>query len=188
MEELSLFARVILGTLFLSTSVTKFRKKEEHVATVINYRILPPSLAYPFARAEMATELAAGILLCVGLFQQAAALLCILLLAVYSCAIAINLVRGRREVSCGCGGIAGNHTLSWWLVLRNFTLMIMGGWLFLYPSAWVSTDNLLRGEPFKLFYPRIFEVVIVSWLVVMMVIISNQLWELSKRIKSFRRS
>ncbi|MGO4119283.1 MauE/DoxX family redox-associated membrane protein, partial [Rhizobium ruizarguesonis] len=46
------------------------------------------------------------------------------LLVVYSVAITINLVRGRNEISCGCGGVLGTHNLSWKLVIRNIFLLL----------------------------------------------------------------
>ena len=38
----------------------------------------------------------------------------------YAGAIAVNLVRGRDRIDCGCGGVAGRERISWWLVGRNF--------------------------------------------------------------------
>jgi hypothetical protein len=46
------------------------------------------------------------------------------MLVCFTFAIAINLVRGRRDIACGCGGGAG-QTISWALVLRN--ALLMGG-------------------------------------------------------------
>jgi len=45
------------------------------------------------------------------------------LLVLYSSAIAINLVRGRRDIECGCGGAATHVPLSGWLLARNAALM-----------------------------------------------------------------
>ena len=42
------------------------------------------------------------------------------LLLVYAGAIGLNLVNGRHDIDCGCGG--ENHPLSWGLVLRNLVL------------------------------------------------------------------
>ena len=45
------------------------------------------------------------------------------LLVLYSAAIAINLLRGRRDIECGCGGAATHVPLSGWLLARNAALM-----------------------------------------------------------------
>ena len=47
------------------------------------------------------------------------------LLAIFSCALIMNLVRGRKDLSCHCGGVIGNHTISWWLVVRNVAFILM---------------------------------------------------------------
>jgi hypothetical protein len=44
------------------------------------------------------------------------------LLAAYAGAVLINLLRGRADIDCGCGGTA--QPLSYWLVLRN---VLLGG-------------------------------------------------------------
>lgn len=41
----------------------------------------------------------------------------------FSLTLALNLVRGRRDLSCHCGGLVGNHLISWWLVGRNGLLL-----------------------------------------------------------------
>jgi len=37
----------------------------------------------------------------------------------YAIAIAVNLLRGRVHIDCGCLGAAGREEISWWLVGRN---------------------------------------------------------------------
>jgi hypothetical protein len=46
------------------------------------------------------------------------------LLCLFSIAIAINLSRGRSDISCHCAGILGNQKLSWWQLLRNAGLLV----------------------------------------------------------------
>jgi hypothetical protein len=51
-----------------------------------------------------------------------AALASIALLAVFAAAMAINLLRGRSAIDCGCGQSFLAQTLSWTLVVRNGVL------------------------------------------------------------------
>lgn len=53
----------------------------------------------------------------------------ILLLIIYTIAIIINLVKGRVDFDCGCGGLVGAHKLSKNLVFRNVLLIfvLIGG-------------------------------------------------------------
>ncbi len=48
-----------------------------------------------------------------------AARACAILMLVYSGAITLNLVRGRRDIDCGCAGPLARGGLHEWLVIRN---------------------------------------------------------------------
>jgi hypothetical protein len=56
--------------------------------------------------------------------------LALLVLAAATLALAFNLLRGHRDIDCGCGGPASagpgrrGGGLSWWLVLRNAVLAL----------------------------------------------------------------
>ena len=41
--------------------------------------------------------------------------------------MAVNLLRGRDHISCGCGGASGEQTLSWALVVRNLVFAAVLG-------------------------------------------------------------
>jgi hypothetical protein len=49
------------------------------------------------------------------------------LLLVYAAAIALNLLRGRRDLACGCGGPADQRPIAPWMVLRNLALAALLG-------------------------------------------------------------
>ncbi|MBJ6950286.1 hypothetical protein JG666_23760, partial [Vibrio cholerae] len=74
----------------------------------------------------------------------------VLLLLVYSVAISINLLRGRKEISCGCGGVLGNHKLSWMLVVRNLFIGAVSVILLMYPLSLGSLDQALKTNQFVL--------------------------------------
>ena len=54
--------------------------------------------------------------------RAGAALLAGCLLLIYASAIAINLLRGRENMNCGCGG--SGQTISWLHVVRNILLAL----------------------------------------------------------------
>jgi hypothetical protein len=89
-----------------SASVVKYRLAPDWAARVIAW-LLPPLQA-----------LAAGLLLVVPLWG---ALLGLGLMALFTGAVGINMLRGRTDIDCGCGGASG-QSLSWGLVLRNVVL------------------------------------------------------------------
>ena len=76
-----------------------------------DYRLVPASLV-PIA-AVVAALLEASVVF--GRFLVVGGAL----LLAYAAAIAVNLIRGRDRIDCGCGGVAGRQRLSWWLVGRN---------------------------------------------------------------------
>jgi len=48
------------------------------------------------------------------------------LFALYALAMSVNLLRGRSDVDCGCGGpYAARQTISWSLVIRNLVLTVV---------------------------------------------------------------
>jgi hypothetical protein len=53
------------------------------------------------------------------------------LLTTYAAAIAVNLGRGRRDLSCGCGGPNDKRPIAAWMVWRNLTLAALLGAIWL---------------------------------------------------------
>lgn len=106
------FARALLHKL---TDLTGFR------ATLAEYRLLPAGSDGIAAIALIAAE---GVVM-VGLLLPFARPLghagSALLLLAYGSAMAVNLLRGRQRIDCGCGGAGQN--LSWALVGRNVALV-----------------------------------------------------------------
>jgi hypothetical protein len=110
--------------LFAGAALHKFMDLGHFAGVFRAYRIVPPLLA-PLAVLVPLLELcvAAGLLL-----RGARPLACAggaLLLAIYAAAIAINLARGRRELTCGCGGPNDRRPIATWMVARNLLLAVL---------------------------------------------------------------
>lgn len=109
-----------LALVLLAAAWHKLSEPDVFAGSLAAYRLLPQALVGPLARAFPLLEavLAVGILVpatrAFALFGVAA------LVLLYAAAMAINLLRGRHDIDCGCGGAA--HPLSWGLVVRNFVL------------------------------------------------------------------
>lgn len=115
----------VLSVIFLTGAWQKLRDLALFQANIENYRLLPDALARPAAILLPLWELAAGSLLLLDATRSAGAVLTISLLSVVTAAVAINLMRGRTEIDCGCGslgGHVGDQTLSWGLAIRNSLL------------------------------------------------------------------
>ena len=93
-------------------------------ALFADYEILPQSLVAPVALILVVAEAAIVMGLVIPATRQVAAIGAIFLLAIYGIAISVNLLRGRYAIDCGCGG--SGQGLSWFLVVRNATLIVLG--------------------------------------------------------------
>ena len=115
--------RGALAAVLLAVGTHKLRHAVEFGGALRGYRLLPPRLALPVGYGLAAAEISLGLGLLLPSLAPAAALATAALLALYAGAIAVNLVRGRRHIDCGCGGPAGRAGISEGLVTRNALLI-----------------------------------------------------------------
>jgi hypothetical protein len=94
---------MVLGFTFLLSGVSKGRDLSGTVGGVLEYQILPDSIARRLAPLLPAAEIALAALLISGVAVGVAAVGSIVLLAAFSTAVAVNLSRGRA-VPCHCFG------------------------------------------------------------------------------------
>jgi hypothetical protein len=114
--------RASLATLFGAAAAHKLSDPRRFVQTMMEYKLVPDRFAALGAFCLVAAEglVATGLL--IGDFTREAGLAGAALLLTYSAAIGINLLRGRREIDCGCFGPAKRQPLSSWLLYRNLIL------------------------------------------------------------------
>jgi uncharacterized membrane protein YphA (DoxX/SURF4 family) len=131
-----LAARLLLGFIFITSAMGKWRNLAQFRAGLADYRLLPGWAIRPAALALPPLELGLGLLLLAGLGLLLAGLGAALVLGLFSGAIAINLVRGRR-INCQCHGLLASRAIGWGLVLRNLALLGLALSLALLPGpAW----------------------------------------------------
>jgi len=123
-----------LALLLASAALHKLRDLAAFRAVLGAYRLLPEALTAVAAPVIAAVETALALALVVPAWRAAGAIGTIVLLGVYSGAIAINLARGRREIDCGCGAPGTRQPLSAWLLARN-ALLAAAALLLLVPAA-----------------------------------------------------
>lgn len=118
--------RVALGLLFLRTAWSKRRDLPAFGEVVRDYRLLPDALAWPVAALLAAVEFLLGAWLLLGRFTILSGSLAAALLLLFAGAMAVNLLRGRADISCGClPAYASRATLSWGGVLTTVLLVPM---------------------------------------------------------------
>lgn len=141
--------------LFVTTFISKIIHWKEHKQTMASYKILPAkviSISLLFFLINEAVIAFSALL--VG-WRPFNGILATILLLIYTLAIGINLLRGRRDLACGCGGVLENERLHYGLVVRNLLLItavvflsftskvhgISDGWLTV--GIWLVSATLL---------------------------------------------
>lgn len=104
---------------------------------------MPKTWAKPLAFVITGIEFAASFLLFIGWQTRLTAVLCVLLLAAFSVAMGINLMRGRMDLECGCFGVKRSQKITIQLVGRNAVLSLMAVGLILWGGGQISFDNYL---------------------------------------------
>ncbi len=143
MDASPLLAAAAGFALLLGTAAwRKLGDLEAFAALAEDYRLLPRWLLVPAAFAIALAEATLAVLwLAAPWFRDAAWLAgtgTAALMLVYALAMAINLLRGRAWIDCGCGG---GETLSWLHVARNALFAVLAlAPLALPTSAWGWTD------------------------------------------------
>jgi hypothetical protein len=114
--------RGALSVLFASAASHTLRHRRAFRAAVANYQLLPAAAVPLAAAALVGAEVSVAVGLWVPQTAEAAAMAAAALLALYAGAIAVNLVRGRPDIDCGCAGPARRQSLGAGLVARNGVL------------------------------------------------------------------
>lgn len=123
MSLLGTMATLMLSYLFVVGGYQKLTEASHFQRVVRDYRIIPAGWSAWFARGLPVLELATGTALLVPMLQLTALGVAALLLVAYSAAMALNIIRGRRDLDCGCAGPGQEQAISGWLVGRNGVLL-----------------------------------------------------------------
>jgi len=137
--------RALLASVFLIGALHKALRFPHFRASVTDYRLLPGALVPAAAAGLIAAEVAVGASLATQASAHRGAVAAIVLLIVTSAAVVVNLLRGRTQIDCGCGGLSG-QPISWALVVRNLALIVLAGLVTLpvaaRPIVWVDYGTL----------------------------------------------
>lgn len=120
----SILARWLLAVVFMSAALGKLGNRTAFTKTVFDYQLLPKRGVHFVASSLPLIELAIGLLLISGIAVKLAALASSILLLGFMLAIGTNLLRGRRNVSCGCSG-ARSRKIGRKLLIRNAVLVAL---------------------------------------------------------------
>ncbi|HLS55076.1 MAG TPA: MauE/DoxX family redox-associated membrane protein [Zeimonas sp.] len=112
-----------LALVFIVGAWHKLADLDTFRLAVERYRLLAPSAARGAALALPMAEALAGLMLLLPASRTAGAALAAVVLGLVSTAVAVNLLRGHRDIDCGCGTPGTGQRLSWALVARNAALL-----------------------------------------------------------------
>lgn len=119
----SALLRGALALVLAGAAAHKLRDLHAFRVALGDYQLVPWALTGLVAPALVAAEIATAALLVSPLARPAGFAAAAGLLSLYSAAIAVNLVRGRRDLDCGCFGPALRVRLGGGLLARNGVLI-----------------------------------------------------------------
>ena len=108
--------------LFASAAVRKFQDLGRFTEIFAAYRVLPAVLARRVAWLIPCIEIAIAAALCWEPGRRFGIASAALVLIAYGSGLGVNLLRGRRDLDCGCGGPRERRAIAAWMVWRNLLL------------------------------------------------------------------
>jgi len=126
-SEVQIAVRTLIALVYLTAAMGKMRHWTVFHGVVANYRLLPDVLVAPFAYCLPPFEALLGAALLFGLLSPWAEAAAAALLLLFAAAMGVNLLRGRRNIDCGCFQSALKQRLSWILVIRNGVMALLLG-------------------------------------------------------------
>ncbi|MCJ7611965.1 MAG: DoxX family membrane protein [Candidatus Aminicenantes bacterium] len=131
--------RLIVGGVFVWSGLLKAVHPLDFAQNVENYQLLPRLLSLVVGLALPWVEMAAGLLLVLGLFRRGAALAAAGLLGAFIILISVTMVRGL-DLSCGCfGSLSGKVGLK--LLAQDIILLVMAVNILLCLPSHFSLDS-----------------------------------------------
>lgn len=106
-KYLQLLLRVIIGVIFIYSSLDKLFNPGDFAVVVKNYQILPLELVNVFAIILPYVEFLAGTFLVFGIFKKGSSFIISMLLAVFLIGLIKAKVTGL-DINCGCFSIDSN--------------------------------------------------------------------------------
>jgi hypothetical protein len=113
-----------MALLFASTAFHKAADFGRFRATLAAYQVMPESITAVAASFVVALEIGLAVGFVAPGLRVIASASAAALLSLYTAAIAVNLVRGRYDMDCGCGGRDSHQPINAGLLLRNAVLIV----------------------------------------------------------------
>jgi putative oxidoreductase len=127
-KPLNLALRLLLGGLFVFSGLTKIIEPAAFATDVGNYRLLPHATIHLLAITLPWVELLAGLMLALGIWTRASAMVISVLMIVFTIAVSQALARGL-DIKCGCFGTATARKAGLETLALDLTVLAVAAWL-----------------------------------------------------------
>lgn len=126
---LVLLVQIFLGGLFVVASLDKIINPDAFAVSILNYKIVGPTLAMLTATVLPYIELLCGLGLILGLYPRTSTLLITIMLFVFTGLVISALFRGL-DISCGCFTQDPNASkIGYKKILENSGMILLGIYL-----------------------------------------------------------
>ena len=128
----TILVRSVLGAIFIYASLDKIADPTAFAKIITNYQVLPQLWVSATAVFLPWVEVTCGLALVFGRFEKGAAMLIILMMAVF---IGIHFYNGYRglDIACGCFSLSTKEPSNIAMnAVRNLTLLTAGIWVLFY--------------------------------------------------------
>lgn len=148
-DAVGLALRLLLAAVFIIFGWNKAQDPAEMRVAIRAYQLVPEWSVHPMAAVLPYLEIAAGVLLLLGLATRIGAVLTALMMLAFIFGIAWAIALGLN-IDCGCSGgggaVAEGETQYTWDMIRDIGLLIAAVYLTVRPQSWLAVDNLNRRD------------------------------------------
>ncbi len=143
---LILLVRIFLGGLFVVASLDKIVDPHAFALSILNYKIVGPTLAMTIATILPSLELLCGLSLFLGLYPRASALWITTMLFIFTILVISALLRGL-DISCGCFTQDPNASkIGYQKILENCGMIILGVYLMFVENYGITLFHLFPNQ------------------------------------------
>ena len=128
MKAVNLILRLVLGGVFIFAGVVKIINPTQFASDVGNYRMMPHEWLNLFAITMPWIETLVGLLLALGIWKRASAVLVAVLLVVFLAAIGQAVARGLN-INCGCFGTVEGRKVGLIALAQDIAMFAAAAWL-----------------------------------------------------------
>jgi uncharacterized membrane protein YphA (DoxX/SURF4 family) len=140
-------ARLLIGAVFLASGVGKLLEPSGQFAHILDAYRLVPQAAIPYVATWLPWgELVLGAYLVAGFETRLSGAASAAMFAVFSAAIATNLILGVPLEECGCFGALLKKEGAAATLIGDLMLLGLSLWLVRYPASRASLDGWLEAR------------------------------------------